>query len=287
MSMNSFHSRSHRAPPKRSRDAAATTRPAGLQRLDALLVAQGRVESRTRARQLIEAGRVSCDEGVIVKPGHLLPESARLTVAEDEQGRFVSRGALKLAAALEQSGLDVRGATCLDIGQSTGGFTDCLLQAGAARVVGVEVGHGQLHPRLRENPRCITLEGINARHLVAADLGPNMPPQGFDLIVCDTSFISLTLLMPQWPALLAPSGQIVALVKPQFEVGPEGIGKGGVVRDEALYETVERTIRLAAQELGLAVRGWYESPLKGGGVGNIEGNREFLIWMQHQHDDQD
>lgn len=157
MSMNSFHSRGHRAAPKRERTASVAPRPTGLQRLDTLLVAKGLVESRTRARQLIKAGRVSSDEGVIVKPGHLLPESARLTVAEDEQARDVSRGALK----------------------------------------------------------------------------------------------------------------------------------GGVVRDEAQHETVERTIPLAAQELGLAVRGSYESPLTGGGVGNIDGNREFLIWMQHRHDNQD
>lgn len=280
MSMKSFHSRSQRPAPERTRTRTAPPRPAGMQRADALLVAQGLVESRTRARELIEAGLVTGAAGVITKPGQMLPESMPLEVADDASTRYVSRGGLKLAAALAASGLDVRGRVCLDVGQSTGGFTDCLLQAGAAQVVGVEVGHGQIHPRLAADPRCITLEGINARALVAADFGEHLPPGGFGLIVCDASFISLTLLLPQWPPLLATDGDVVALVKPQFEVGPAQLGKGGVVRDAALYAEVEQRIRQAAAEAGFAVSGWFDSPILGGGVGNIEGNREFLAWLR-------
>lgn len=249
-------------------------------RADALLVAQHLAESRTRARQLIEAGLVRSASGVLTKPGQMLPESLSLSVITDEQSRFVSRGALKLATALTHSGIDVHGRVCLDIGQSTGGFTDCLLQAGAAKVIGIEVGHGQIHARLAADPRCVTLEGINARHLGTAELGAHWPTGGFGLIVCDASFISLTLLMPQWPALLAHDGDVLALVKPQFEVGPEGLAKGGVVRDAKLHGEVEQRIREAAARAGWVVCGWLDSPIIGGGVGHIDGNREFLIWLR-------
>lgn len=280
MSMNSFHARAGRPAHKPAKTEKAAERPHGMQRADALLVAKGLAPSRTRARQLIEDGKVQADGEPVTKAGHLLPGSTLFVVEDDEQSRFVSRGALKLEAALDASELDVTGMTCLDVGQSTGGFSDCLLQRGAARVVGVEVGHGQLHPRLAADPRCITLEGINARQLSADLLAEHFPPGGFDLIVCDASFISLRLLMPRWPALLAHGGQILALVKPQFEVGPDKLAKGGVVRDPSLFEWVEDVTHKAAHEAGLAVRGWFESPLIGGGVGNIDGNREFLIWMQ-------
>ncbi|HRP97599.1 MAG TPA: TlyA family RNA methyltransferase [Rhodocyclaceae bacterium] len=281
MSMKSFHSRSQRTAPPRTRERAAPARPAGMQRADALLVAQRLVGSRARARELIAAGLVDSEAGPVTKPGQMLPESLRLRVLDDSALRYVSRGGLKLAAALAHSGVDVRGRICLDVGQSTGGFTDCLLQAGAAKVVGVEVGHGQLHPRLAADPRCITLEGINARHLDAADLGAQLPSEGFGLIVCDASFISLSLLMPQWPALLAADGDVLALVKPQFELGPAQLARGGVVRDAALHAAVEERIRAAVDRAGLAVCGWFDSPITGGGVGNIEGNREFLVWMRH------
>ncbi|MBC9072348.1 TlyA family RNA methyltransferase [Thauera sp. CAU 1555] len=275
MSMNSFHARSGRPRPTADKHRPAA-RADGMLRADALLVAQGLAESRTRARQLIEGGRVAWDGGTVAKPAQELPVSARLTVAADEADRYVSRGGLKLAGALAASGVAVAGRTCLDVGQSTGGFSDCLLQAGAARVVGIEVGHGQLHPRLAAEPRCITLEGVNARHLSATDLGGHCPPDGFDLIVCDASFISLTLLLPQWPALLAAGGDILALVKPQFEVGPQGLAKGGIVRDARLYREVEDKLRAAAHDAGLTVCGWYDSPIAGG-----DGNREFFIWMRH------
>ncbi|WP_068635792.1 TlyA family RNA methyltransferase [Thauera butanivorans] len=269
MSMNSFHRRSQRPAPAAK---AAAPVPRSGNRADQHLVEQGLAPSRTAARALIEAGRVSWDGRPVAKPAQELPASARLQVAPDDSDRFVSRGALKLEGALTHSGLDVHGTACLDIGQSTGGFTDCLLQAGAAKVVGVEVGHGQLHPRLAADPRCVTLEGINARHLDAAALGEHFPPQGFDLLVCDASFISLTLLLPQWPALLSPGGHVLALVKPQFEVGPQGLGKGGIVRDAALYADVEARLRAAAHAAGLAILDWFDSPITGG-----DGNREFFF----------
>ncbi|THF65056.1 TlyA family RNA methyltransferase [Pseudothauera rhizosphaerae] len=275
--MKSFHRRSSR--PATERPLAAAPVHRDLPRADQLLVQQGLAPSRTAARALIEAGRVSADGAPVTKPAQELPESAVLAVAADEADRFVSRGGRKLAGALAASGLEPTGRTCLDVGQSTGGFTDCLLQAGAARVVGVEVGHGQIHPRLADDPRCVTLEGINARHLSAVALGGHFPPGGFGLIVCDASFISLALLFPQWPALLATGGDILALVKPQFEVGPQGLGKGGIVRDAALYREVEDKLRAAAAAAGLAVCGWYDSPIAGG-----DGNREFFLWMRHAQD---
>ncbi len=270
MSMNSFHARQGRP-----RHAAEHRQPVdrhGLLRVDQLLVAQGLAPSRTAARTLIEAGRVSHEEQPVTKPALELPPDARLVVIPDDSDRFVSRGALKLEGALARSGLDVRGTICLDIGQSTGGFTDCLLQAGAAKVVGVEVGHDQLHPRLRKDHRCVTLEGLNARQLTTADLGTHCPPHGFDLLVCDASFISLALLLPQWADLLSPSGHVLALVKPQFEVGPQGLGKGGIVRDASLYAEVETRLREAAHAAGLIILDWFDSPITGG-----DGNREFFF----------
>ena len=187
---------------------------------------------------------------------------------------FVSRGGNKLAGALAHTGLTAGGKTCLDVGQSTGGFTDCLLQAGAKHVVGVDVGHDQLHAQLRADPAVTYLEGINCRALSVADLGAAFPEDGFDLIVGDVSFISLTLVLPRLPALLAPSGDLLLLVKPQFEVGPGNIGRGGIVRDPALYHEVEHKLRDCAKMLGLTIRAWLDSPITGG-----DGNREFFIWL--------
>lgn len=268
--MKSFHRRSVRPAPPPAAAPAVSERE--LPRADQLLVARGLAASRTAARALIEAGRVHWEGGVVGKPAQTLPLSARLTVTPDPADRYVSRGGLKLAGALAHTGLKPGGRRCLDIGQSTGGFTDCLLQAGAAQVVGVEVGHGQLHPRLADEPGCITLEGLNARHLRAADLGPHFPPGGFQLIVCDASFISLTLLLPQWPALLAPDGELLILVKPQFEVGPQGLAKGGIVRDVRLYAEVEQRLRAAAAGCGIELLDWFESPITG-----TDGNREFFF----------
>ncbi|MCL2345694.1 MAG: TlyA family RNA methyltransferase [Desulfobulbus sp.] len=250
----------------------------GLLRVDALLVQRGLAASRTQAQRLIGEGRVVCAGKPVAKPSLALPADAALSVEVNDSDRYVSRGGLKLAGALAgvqtTAGLTVAGKTCLDVGQSTGGFTDCLLQAGARRVVGVDVGHGQLHARLRFDPRVIALEGINCRALTAADLGDALPAAGFGLIVGDLSFISLTLILPQLPPLLAADGDLLLLVKPQFEVGPGQVGKGGIVRDPALYAQVEGKLRDCAAGLGLTVRAWLDSPITGG-----DGNREFFIWL--------
>lgn len=245
-------------------------------RADQLLVERGLAPSRTVAQRLIEAGRVSWAEGVIAKPSVLLPATAELAVMEDDLDRYVSRGGIKLAGALARTKLDVRDKACLDVGQSTGGFTDCLLQAGAASVAGIDVGHGQLHPKLRDDPRVTCSEGVNAREIRKSAVAT----RHYELIVADLSFISLTLALPQLPALLAESGDMLLLVKPQFEVGPENVGKGGIVRDASLYPQVEAKLRTAAAAAGLRVIDYFESPIAGSGVGNTEGNREFFIWTK-------
>ena len=280
--MKSFHARTPKwarpgdeievPPPAQPRDRH------GLQRVDALLVARGLAPSRTAAQRMIAAGRVSGPDGRIDKASHELPENAALQVTEDADDRYVSRGGLKLAGALAQSGVDVRGRICLDVGQSTGGFTDCLLQAGAAHVVGVDVGHAQLRAKLRDDPRVVCIEGLNARALERDDLGEHCPEAGFDLVVADVSFISLTLVLPQLPALLAPNGAMLLLVKPQFEMGsPEAVGKGGVIRDATVYPKVEAKLRAACEAARLKVRTWFESPIVGG-----DGNREFFLWVEHE-----
>lgn len=271
MSMNSFHARQKKPRPT---PQPAHERPAGMLRADALLVAQKLAPSRTAAQWMIKSGRVSWAGGPISKPALELPEATPLIVAADPDAHYVSRGGLKLAGALAQSGIKVAGKHCLDVGQSTGGFTDCLLQAGAKHVVGVDVGHDQLHSQLRHDAAVTAIEGINCRALTVADLGPAYPAGGFDLIVGDVSFISMTLVLPQLPALLAVDGDLLLLVKPQFEVGPGNLGKGGIVRDPALYKDVETKLRSCAAGLGLTVRAWLDSPITGG-----DGNREFFIWL--------
>lgn len=274
MSMNSFHARQG----GRQRDEKPVKTPAdrhGLLRADALLVQRGLAASRTQAQRLIGEGRVLADGKAIAKPSLELPADAVLSVVEDESDRYVSRGGLKLAGALAHTGIAVAGRTCLDVGQSTGGFTDCLLQAGAGQVVGVDVGHGQLHAKLKNDGRVSALEGINCRALTAAGLGDAMPAGGFDLIVGDVSFISMTLVLPQLPALLAADGDLLLLIKPQFEVGPHNIGKGGIVRDPSLYREVEGRFLEIAKNLGLTAKAWLPSPITGG-----DGNREFFIWLK-------
>ncbi|HNE16661.1 MAG TPA: TlyA family RNA methyltransferase, partial [Rhodocyclaceae bacterium] len=226
--------------------------------------------SRAVARRLIEAGHVTTTDGPVVRPAQFLPADADLRVAEDDELRYVSRGGLKLAGALRHTGLRVEGRRCLDLGQSTGGFTDCLLQAGAARVVGVDVGHGQLHHRLAGDPRVAGIEGLNARDL----LPEHLPLPTYDLVVGDLSFISLTLVLPRLRPLLAAGGDLLLLVKPQFEVGPDKVGKGGIVRDAGHFPEVERKLRAAAAACALAVRDYFPSCIAGG-----DGNREFFIWM--------
>jgi len=248
-----------------------------MHRVDLLLVEQGLAASRTAAQQLIAAGRVSLREAgqskPVSKPSLKLPPSAELAVAPDAADRFVSRGGLKMAGALAKSGLDVSGFAVLDVGQSTGGFTDCVLQAGAARVVGVDVGHGQLHPRLQGDTRVTALEGVNARALDQAALLTANGGVPFDLVICDVSFISLTLVLPSALPLVRQGGYLLSLVKPQFEVGREGIGKGGLVKDAKLYDMVRNKIEDAVRVQGFELLHWFDSPITGG-----DGNREFFVF---------
>jgi len=246
-------------------------------RADQLLVERGLAASRSQAVRLIAGGLRWRDAGSgdawrdVVKNKDDVPESAELELLDAAEARYVSRGGLKLEGALAASGIDAAGKLCLDVGQSTGGFTDCLLQRGAARVVGVDVGHGQLHARLREDERVVAIEGVNARSLSADDLGEEGESR-FDLIVGDLSFISLTLVLPAVVEFLADEGRLLMLVKPQFELQPGQVGKGGIVRDESMYAVVEKRLRDACEALGLRVLQWFDSPIAGG-----DGNREFFI----------
>ncbi len=258
----------------------------------------------------------------IAKNGDILPDDAQIELLNDAEARYVSRGGLKLEGALQTLGLSVKDSTCLDVGQSTGGFTDCLLQQGAARVVGVDVGFGQLHDKLRSDERVLCFERVNAREpgVIAAEIAKllsgeedldadldgdsefdddddlensefthkSIAPQSintpastlfeldfvaeFDIIVGDLSFISQTLVLPAIAPLLKPNGCLVMLVKPQFELNFGQVGKGGIVREAALYEQVEKRVREAYAEQGLTVHAWLESPIQGG-----DGNREFFI----------
>ncbi|MDP9606793.1 UNVERIFIED_ORG: 23S rRNA (cytidine1920-2'-O)/16S rRNA (cytidine1409-2'-O)-methyltransferase [Variovorax paradoxus] len=246
-------------------------------RADQLLVERGLAASRSQAVRLIAGGLRWRDAGTgdawrtVVKNKDDVPESAELELLDAAEARYVSRGGLKLEGALAASGIDPAGRLCLDVGQSTGGFTDCLLQRGAAKVVGVDVGHGQLHARLREDERVVPIEGVNARALSADDLGEEGESR-FDLIVGDLSFISLTLVLPAVVGFMADDGRLLMLVKPQFELQPGQVGKGGIVRDESLYAVVEKRLRDACEALGLRVLQWFDSPIAGG-----DGNREFFI----------
>jgi 23S rRNA (cytidine1920-2'-O)/16S rRNA (cytidine1409-2'-O)-methyltransferase len=248
-------------------------------RADQLLVTRGLAATRSQAQRLIASGMRWHDGRAwhaVGKNGDEVPDAAEVALVDDAEARYVSRGGLKLEGALRAAALDPAGWNCLDVGQSTGGFTDCLLQHGAAQVTGVDVGHGQLHARLRADPRVTAVEGVNARH-IAPDFiagGPDgvRAAARFDLIVGDLSFISLTLVLPALVPLLAPHGRLLMLVKPQFELQPGQVGKGGIVRDPALHAAVEQRIRAACAGLRLAVRGWYDSPVAGG-----DGNREFFV----------
>ncbi|MBX9698470.1 MAG: TlyA family RNA methyltransferase [Acetobacteraceae bacterium] len=248
------------APPARPRSAAK-------QRADQLLVDRGLVESRARAQALILAGKVFSGERRVEKPGQVLAADLPLEVRGQDHP-WVSRGGVKLDHALRHFGLSPRGAHCLDIGASTGGFTDVLLHHGAAGVTAVDVGHGQLAWRLRNDPRVTVLERVNARYLEAAQL----PPHPVGALVCDASFIGLATVLPAPLALCAPGAWAVALIKPQFEVGP-AVAKGGVVRDAAVHRAVcDRVAAWWAGLPGWRVLGVEPSPLLG-----PEGNREFLI----------
>ncbi len=248
-------------------------------RADQLLVSQGIAPTRSAAQRLIERGAVQWlgPRGWTAcrKAGEDLPADSRLQVTDDAELRWVSRGGLKLESALVHTQVPVEGRIALDVGQSTGGFTDVLLARGAARVVGIDVGHGQLHRKLHGDPRVVALEGLNARSLTREALAPHVPAAGFGLIVGDLSFISLTLVLPALVPLLAPQGDLLMLVKPQFELQPEYIGKGGLVKDDAALAQVEPRIREACTTLGLAVRDYFPSGITGG-----DGNREFFVWAR-------
>ncbi len=306
-------------------------------RIDQLLVQRGLASTRSQAQRLITGGVQWLQAGVwrqVAKNGDDVPVDAELRLLDDAEARYVSRGGLKLEAALKQVGLSVAGLQCLDVGQSTGGFTDCLLQQGAAMVVGVDVGSAQLHPQLRADPRVLCVEGLNARALDAADLiaayedsigatgqfdleddGDDDFDEGeqdlaepldepsdspleaefdndndvdstsaglvssdgafvpeFDLIVADLSFISQTLVLPAVVPLLKAGGTLLTLVKPQFELQPGQVGKGGIVKDASMYALVEQRLRATCAGLGLTVTHWFDSPIAGG-----DGNREFFI----------
>jgi 23S rRNA (cytidine1920-2'-O)/16S rRNA (cytidine1409-2'-O)-methyltransferase len=299
-------------------------------RIDQLLVQRGLASTRSQAQRLI-AGGVQWRHGVadwrrVAKNGDDVPVDAELRLLDDSEARYVSRGGLKLEAALTQVGLAVDGFQCLDVGQSTGGFTDCLLQQGASFVVGVDVGSAQLHPKLHADPRVLCVEGLNARHLDASDLiaayAESISDSGqfdvedevlddgddgddelrddaedsadavqaddaeqdaeanfdaafvpeFDVIVADLSFISQTLVLPAVVPLLKSGGTLLTLVKPQFELQPGQVGKGGIVKDAAMYHIVEQRLRDTCAELGLEVTHWFDSSITGG-----DGNREFFI----------
>jgi 23S rRNA (cytidine1920-2'-O)/16S rRNA (cytidine1409-2'-O)-methyltransferase len=237
------------------------------QRLDIALVARGLVRSRAEARRAIEGGLVTVGGRLATKASEAIGDDEAIALAGPAHP-YVSRGGLKLAHALDHFEIPVEGRLALDVGASTGGFTDVLLRRGARGVHAVDVGHGQLDARLRDDPRVVSLERLNARAIDTTHV-----PDAVDLIVCDVSFIGLRLALPAALALAAPGADLVALIKPQFEVGPAGVGKGGIVRDEALQRAACRTIHdwLDSQP-GWTARGIVESPIEGG-----DGNREFLI----------
>lgn len=237
-------------------------------RLDLALVARGLCPSREQAKRLIMAGEVLLGDEVITKPGWLVRQDAALTVKQPP--RFVSRGGLKLEGALEHFGIDVSGWVAMDVGASTGGFTDCLLQRGALRVYAFDVGTNQMVWKLRSDPRVVCRENFNVRHLQPADV-----PEPIDLIVADVSFISLTLVLPGALAALKSGGQAVVLIKPQFELSREEVGRGGIVREAALHQKAcAKILGFVEARPDLAWRGLIESPIQG-----TDGNREFLAWF--------
>lgn len=274
-------------------------------RADVALVERGLAPTRSAAQRLISAGAVLVDRGSgpqrLAKAGDAVHASCALTVTVDDELRYVSRGGLKLEAALAACGIGPAGWTCIDVGQSTGGFTDCLLHAGAACVVGVDVGHGQLHARLANDARVAAIERFNARELSLAALqcaladsgeaGSNkvdrhasqpgsiarsrvLAPDftGFDLAVADLSFIGLAKVLDPIASVLREGGTLVALVKPQFEAGRAHVGKGGIMRDAASYARIAHDVRAAALHAHLIPRAWLDSPITGG-----DGNREFFL----------
>ncbi len=247
------------------------------ERIDKLLVDRGLADSRTKAQALVMAGSVLVDEQLVIKSSEKFPLGAHIRVKQrSEAGRYVSRGGLKLEAALREFQIDVSGLVCLDVGASTGGFTDCLLQHGARQIVAVDVGHNQIDWKLRNDPRVELREGVNARYFSVSDFD-----QRFDLVTIDVAFISVTKILPAVVPLLSNTGRILTLIKPQFEVGKGEVGKGGVVKEPAQHERAISTVNAEAESLGLKVLGVITSPITG-----AEGNVEFLSlykqrWTRH------
>lgn len=247
-------------------------------RADQLLVLKGLAQTRSQAQRLIASGLAwRLAEGLpwnaVRKNGEDISELAQLQLQSQDETRYVSRGGLKLEGALQAVGLAVQGLRCLDVGQSTGGFTDCLLRHGALHVTGVDVGQGQLHPSLRQDDRVTVFEKCNARELQLEQVDPDQ--LGFALVVGDLSFISLTLVLPAIARLLDSGAHVLMLVKPQFELQPGQIGKGGIVRDHALYADVEQRICACCATHGLNVLQWLTSPIAGG-----DGNTEFFVFAR-------
>jgi 23S rRNA (cytidine1920-2'-O)/16S rRNA (cytidine1409-2'-O)-methyltransferase len=244
-------------------------------RFDVLMTARGLAPSRDWAQRLIRAGEVRVNGQVLDQPAHLLVDDAALLITVDAPPKFVSRGGFKLEGALDAFAIDPSGCICADIGSSTGGFTDCLLQRGAARIYALDVGTNQLHWKLRNDPRVIVHERINVRYLETL-------PEPIDLAVIDVSFISLDLILPRVIGWMRPHGGlgIVALVKPQFEAGREKVGKGGIVRDPAVHAEVLERIRRIAQHLGWPVQSCIDSPILG-----TDGNKEFLVRLRRKDEE--
>lgn len=237
-------------------------------RLDALMIHRGMCDSREQAKRLVLAGEVKVDGRLVDKPAERFGEDAVVEIKE--KPKFVGRGGLKLEGALEAFGIDVTGWVCMDVGASTGGFTDCLLQRGAARVHAIDVGTNQLVWKLRNDPRVISKEKFNARHMEPKDIGEEVR-----LAVMDLSFISLTKVLPAVFGVLEDGGDVVCLIKPQFELEREDIGKGGIVRDEVLRErAVEKIRRFVTEEFGREWRGVIPASIAG-----MDGNQEFLAWI--------
>jgi 23S rRNA (cytidine1920-2'-O)/16S rRNA (cytidine1409-2'-O)-methyltransferase len=240
-------------------------------RLDLLLVEKGLAESRQRARSLIMAGKVLVDTQLVDKPGAAAPVNAQIVVRDNDLA-YVSRGGLKLEAALKALALSAQNLVCLDVGASTGGFTDCLLKHGAMRVYAVDVGYGQLAWPLRQDPRVHVIERTNIRHMPAEQI-----PESVDLITIDTSFISLKIVVPAVRKFLAPQGRILALIKPQFEVGKGNVGKGGVVKDASQHAAVIESLTNNFKDQGFGCGPVVPSPILG-----PKGNQEFIILLYNQ-----
>lgn len=247
-------------------------------RIDRLLVDRGLASSRNQAQELLDAGRVVIvrdgKETVIKKASQVITDhsNSEIRVLPSLRREFVSRGGIKLQGALEHTGLNVGQFVALDVGLSTGGFTDCLLQSGVSRVIGLDVGHGQLAAKLKDDPRLLSLEGINARDLRSSRLKEVAQLGEFDLAVIDVSFISLRLVLPEVVPFLKNAGVLLALVKPQFEVGREGLGKNGIVKDASLFNEVREKITTLCQDLDLSVEDYFASSIDGS-----DGNKEFFV----------